>query len=66
VLEELDAEDSPLYDLIDSALQCPHEPGRAKESLTELARLGQAILQLVAKAVDDHVGLKMVVEVPRD
>ena len=63
VLSELDAEDSPLYAFIDSALDCPHEPGRPKESVTVLAGVGKAILNLVAKAVDDAVGLRMAVEV---
>jgi hypothetical protein len=61
VLSDLDAENSPLYALIDSALDTPHEPGRARESLTVLARIGQDILNLVAKAVDDAVGLRMAI-----
>jgi hypothetical protein len=65
VLSALDCEDSPLYDLIDSALQEPHEPGRPKESITVLAGIGRAILHLVAKAVDDQVNLRMAVEVGR-
>ena len=44
----------------------PHEPGRPKESITKLARLGQSLLNLIAKAVDDNVNLRMAVEVPRD
>jgi hypothetical protein len=57
VLSDLDADDSPLYDLIDSAIQEPHEPGRPRESITVLAGIGNAILHLVAKAVDDQVHL---------
>ena len=64
VLSDLDSEDSPLYALIDSARKTPHEPGRARESLTVLASIEQAILDRVAKAVDDQVNLRMVVEVP--
>jgi hypothetical protein len=59
VLSSLDTDDSPIYALIDSALKTPHEPGRARESITILAALGQAILNKVASAVDDQVGLKM-------
>ena len=66
VLSDLDAEDSPLYPFIDSALTEPHEPGRARESITKLAQLGQAVLDRIAKAVDDQVNLRMAVEVPRD
>jgi hypothetical protein len=65
VLSELDSPVSPLYDLIDPALQSPHEPGRPKESVTLLANIGNAIMHLVAKAVDDHVNLRMAVEVAR-
>jgi hypothetical protein len=61
VLSGLDTEDSPLYDLIDSALQAPHEPGRPKESITVLAGIGKRILHLVAKAVDDAVGLRQAI-----
>jgi hypothetical protein len=66
VLSDLDAEDSPLYPFIDDALHEPHEPGRARESITKLAQLGQAILDRMAKAVDDQVNLRMQPEVPRD
>jgi hypothetical protein len=66
VLSDLDADDSPLYEFIDSALHEPHEPGRPKESITKLAQLGQSLLSLIARAVDDAVGLRMAVEVPRD
>jgi hypothetical protein len=62
VLSDLDSENSPLYDLIDSALQEPHELGRPRESVTVLAGLGKAILQLVTKAVDDQENLRMMVE----
>jgi hypothetical protein len=63
VLSDLDAEDSPLYDFIDDAISNPHEPGRAKANLVELAKLGQAMLNLIVKSVDDQVNLRMAVEV---
>jgi hypothetical protein len=66
VLSDLDAGDSPLYEFIDDALKHPHEPGRPKESITKLAQLGQSLLNLIAKAVDDQVNLRMAVEVPHD
>jgi hypothetical protein len=66
VLSDLDADDSPLYDLIDDAIADPHEPGRPKANVSDLARLGKALLTLVAKAVDDQVNLRMAVEVPHD
>jgi hypothetical protein len=67
VLSDLDADDSQLYEFIDDAIAHPHEPGRAKESITKLAQLGQSLLSLIAKAVDDQVNLRMAVqEVPRD
>ena len=66
VLSDLDADDSPLYEFIDDAIATPHEPGRPKESMTKLAQLGQSLLNLIAKAVDDQVNLRMGVEVPRD
>jgi hypothetical protein len=59
VLEELDTPASPLYDLIDSALQEPHAPARPRASIRVLAGIGKAIMRLVAKAVDDQVGLRM-------
>jgi hypothetical protein len=62
VLSDLDADDSPLYELIDSAMATPHEPGRARESITVLAKVGQAILNMVAKAVDDQVSMRMAVQ----
>jgi hypothetical protein len=65
VLSDLDAEDSPLYEFIDDALANPHEPGRPKANITDLARLGQSLLNLIAKAVDDATNLKMMVEVGR-
>jgi hypothetical protein len=65
VLSDLDAEDSPLYEFIDDAIANPHEPGRAKANITDLARLGQSLLNLIAKAVDDQANLRMAVEVPR-
>jgi hypothetical protein len=61
VLSDLDTDDSPLFEFIDSALHEPHEPGRLKESITKLAQLGQSLLNLIARAVDDQVGLKMVI-----
>jgi hypothetical protein len=66
VLSDLDADDSPLYEFIDDAMANPHEPGRPKANITDLAKLGQQILNLVAKVVDEQVNLRMVVEVPRD
>jgi hypothetical protein len=65
VLDDLDAEDSPIYDLIDSAIQEPHEPGRPKESITVLAGIGKAILHLVAKHIDDAVSMHMAMGVGR-
>ncbi len=59
VLSSLGTDDSPLYALIDSALKDPHEPGRARESLTTLAQIGQAILHRVASSVDDQVNLRL-------
>ena len=67
VLSDLDSDDSPLNEFIDDAIATPHEPGRAKESITKLAQLGQSLLNLIAKAVDDQVNLRMAVqEVPHD
>jgi hypothetical protein len=66
VLSDLDADDSPLYEFIDDGITHPHEPGRAKESITKLAQLGQSLLNLIAKAVDDQVNLRMAVEVTHD
>jgi hypothetical protein len=67
VLSDLDADDSPLYEFIDDAIANPPEPGRPKANSTDLARLGQSLLNLIAKAVDDQVTLRMAVrEVPRD
>jgi hypothetical protein len=66
VLSDLDADDSPLYEFIDDAVANPHEPGRPKANITDLARLGQSLLNLIAKAVDDNVNLRMAVEVPHD
>ena len=59
VLSSLDTDDSPIYALIDSCLKDPQEPGRARESLTVLAAVGQSILNLVAAAVDDQVNLRL-------
>jgi len=64
VLSDLDADDSPLFEFTDDAIANPHEPGRPKANLTDLARLGQSLLNLIAKAVDDQVNLHMAVEVP--
>jgi hypothetical protein len=66
VLSDLDADDSPLYEFIDDAIKNPHEPGRPKANITDLARLGQSLLNLIAKAVDDNVNLRMAVDVPHD
>jgi hypothetical protein len=67
VLSNLDADGSPLYEFIDDAIANPHEPGRAKANIMELAKLGQAVLNLIAKAVDDQVNLHMAVKgVPND
>jgi len=44
MLSNLDAEDSPLFELIDDAIANPHEPGRPKANITDLARVGKAIL----------------------
>jgi hypothetical protein len=66
VLSDLDGDDSPLYEFIDDAIKNPHEPGRAKADITDLARLEQSLLNLIAKAVDDQVNLRMTVEVPHD
>jgi hypothetical protein len=65
VLSDLDSDNSPIFELIDSAIQEPHEPGRPRENITVLARIGKAILELVAKAVDDQVNLRMACEVIR-
>ena len=59
VLSSLDTDDSPLYAMIDSCLRDPQEPGRARESLTVLAQIGQALLDRVAAAVDDQVNLRL-------
>jgi hypothetical protein len=59
VLSSLDTDDSPLYPMIDSCLKDPQEPGRARESLTVLAALGQALLDRVAASVDDAVSLRL-------
>jgi hypothetical protein len=59
VLSSLDSDNSPLYALIDSAMKTPHEPGRARESITVLAQIGQALLDRVASAVDDQVNLRL-------
>jgi hypothetical protein len=61
VLSDLDADDSPLYEHIDDAITNPHEPGRPKTNITDLARLGQSLLNLIAKAVDDQVNLRMAI-----
>jgi hypothetical protein len=67
VLSDLDAEDSLLYEFVDDTIENPHEPGRPKANITDLARLGQSLLDLIAKAVDDQVNLRKAVrEVPHD
>src|SRR5215211_3865949 len=58
VLSDLDADDSPLYEFIDDAIANPHEPGRPKANITDLARLGQSLLNRIAKAVDDQTASK--------
>jgi hypothetical protein len=64
VLAELNSPASPLFDLIDDALKTPDpEPDRPRTNVTELIKLGQAVLNLVAKAVDDQVSMRMAVEV---
>jgi hypothetical protein len=50
---------APLYGLIDSCLKDPQEPGRARESLTILASIGQTLLDRVAAAVDEQVNLRL-------
>jgi hypothetical protein len=59
VLGALDSDTSPLYDLIDPAIQCPHEPGRPRESIIVLAAVGQKILQLVASATEEQINLRL-------
>jgi hypothetical protein len=66
VLSDLDCNDSPLFEFIDDAIVNPHEPGRPKANITDLAGLGTEVLRLIAKAVDDEVNLRMAVEVPHD
>jgi hypothetical protein len=62
VLSDLDANDSPLFEFIDDAIQCPHEPGRPKANLMDLARLGKAVLMLIAPSVDEEVNLRLMVQ----
>jgi hypothetical protein len=63
VLDELNSPVSPVFDLIDDALATPHpEPDRPRTHVMELIKLGQAVLNMVAKAVDDAVGLPMIVQ----
>jgi hypothetical protein len=63
VISDLDTgETSPLWPHIESACQVPHEPGRARESITVLAQLGQTLVDCIARAVDDQVNLRMAVE----
>jgi hypothetical protein len=62
VLSDLDGDDSPLMAWIDDALENPHEPGRAKANIVELAKLGQAVLNLIARAVDDQVNMRLSVK----
>lgn len=59
VLSSLDSDDSPIYTLIDSCLKDPQEPGRARESITVLAKVGQALLDRVAASVDDLTNLRL-------
>jgi hypothetical protein len=59
VLDELNSPTSPLFDLIDDALATPHpEPDRPRTNVTDLIKLGQAILNIVAVAVDDQVSMR--------
>jgi hypothetical protein len=59
VLDELNSPVSPLFDLIDDALATPHpEPDRPRTNVTDLIKLGQAILNMVAMAVDDQVSMR--------
>ena len=68
VLSDLDAEDSPLFPFIDVTIEHSYEVGvQPKNNVLELAKLGQRLLHLIAKAVDDQVNLRMAVqEAPRD
>lgn len=67
VLSDLDADDSPLYELIDDSLDHPHTPGETpRQSITVLAKVGQAVLNLIARAVDAQVQLRMAAEGPHD
>jgi hypothetical protein len=67
VLSGLNADDSLLFECIDDAITNPHEPGCAKANITDLARLGQSILNLLVKAVDEQVNMAIAVqEVPHD
>ena len=59
VLSDLDGEESPLLEWIDDAIVTPHEPGRAKANLMELANLGQTLLNLVAEHVDKQANLRL-------
>jgi hypothetical protein len=64
VLDELNSPTSPLFDLIDDALATPYpEPDRPRTNVMELIKVGQAILNMDAKAVDDQVSMRMAVEV---
>jgi hypothetical protein len=64
VLSDLDADDSPLWEHIDLALREPHEPGRARDSVVKSAALRQAVLDLIAKNINQLVTLRQMVEVP--
>ena len=57
----LDTEDSPLYTLIDPCLKDPQEPGRARESITVLASVGQDLLNIVATHIKDMVNMRLAV-----
>jgi hypothetical protein len=61
-VSDLDCDDSPLFEFIDDAITNPHEPGRLKANIMDLARRGKAILHLIAKSVDDQVSVRMVLE----
>jgi hypothetical protein len=59
VLDALDTPASPIDEPIDRALQEPHAPGGPRERVAGLAGVGQAVMRIVARAVDDAGGLRM-------
>ena len=66
VLSVLDGDESLLWHWIDEACTMPHEPGRAQANRTELAGLGQAVLNVIAEAVDGAIAIKQMVGGSRD